>query len=1269
MAMYKNLFMAVVMLLATSGSAALVWTGTGDSISLFNEANWVDDTGSTPAADTINGGTGITADTGDENLVVISSGSGSPSNAGSYLSLGNNSLTISGDKKLGFYDTGDNNGCVIAGWQQSGQVLTVSDGATLVGVDARNFTAVIVDGGTVELSGDFTSGGTGYTDGFSISNGGSVTANRIETDYDETITVDSTSSLTLTTTEIPFARVDLEVGAKLTLSSRAYFTTYGSRIYVDGVSYAEDSSILSFAGDTSAAFAGVTVAPELSIITYNIHGGYGPDDEGTPESNLIAFRDNYMNNEDVICMQEVDGDSDDDCWAVIPDIFTNHPYSFRTINQETDYSFWETPKETSIVILSKYPFVTTDDELIQTDPTYDQWERHAQHVTIQVGEDVVDIFHFHNTYNFNDNDWEYEKSGLVSFRDYVYSELGISSLDEAENLIMLGDFNLLYANVQTILDTPELKYDGRDHICSVPYFTSSGKYATVTGDLSDHPALWASLDVQAPLPNPLTWETAPIALDSSSIYMVATNALDFNGVEYYFANTTVTDGSHDSGWQNSPSYTDTGLSEGTSYSYTVQTRDGSVNVNISTASEALSATTEEGNDAPIADDLSVVVVENGTVAVTLSGSDQEGCTLTYTVVSQPIHGTLVINGALPDLTYIPDTDYTGTDSFTYTVYDGLLTSDVATASIWVGLTPNIIAGYDFDDGTGNATRAVTVHADLVTASDFGVGAGLMDLVSNDGNCLAENTDAEGYFFGTANPISYGGGRSVFGFTDMNNADNLGLAIDNNDYMVFTITPDSGSLMNLTNFTFRTFAKTTNHAAERWALFSSLDGFAEGAQIQVGQTTVAATYVDNVVDLSAEQFQGLTNAVTFRLYIYGGNESYSAATQFDKVIVRGSVAVDEPELFEITDGCTIGIDFGATASTDPSHSWNHISVGGDATTLGLAAGGIVLIEDVTDVDGNIMTGVDFEFSNDSGQIAYDYVTAGINGDGAVINDASVYGDSIISSDASTRIVTAGTDTFTFLFTGLNDGLAYDLSGGYNLDSANFTALWSADGQSATTTSGAAADGVGYISLTDLGTDGSGNLQITVTGVGGTAHITVSALTLIASGPIAGDVEISRDEGASCKVHISELLAACTDPNGLELGVSAVDGISAGGQSVSLSNSWIFYIPAADYTLGDSFGYSITNSLGAGSSAQVIVTLNGASEADSLSLDVVPDAEGNASLVQYGIPGRVVVIDKTTNLVTGVWTAIQTNTFDATGVIEFEESNIPDQQYYRMRLYQE
>jgi hypothetical protein len=218
------------------------------------------------------------------------------------------------------------------------------------------------------------------------------------------------------------------------------------------------------------------------------------------------------------------------------------------------------------------------------------------------------------------------------------------------------------------------------------------------------------------------------------------------------------------------------------------------------------------------------------------------------------------------------------------------TIDVALDVVYYSLiqTPNVIAGYDFDDGTGTATREVTEKEANVTVSDFGVGEGLIDVIDNTGNSLAELFDAEGYTFGTANPLSYGGGRAPFGFTDMNNADNLGLAVTNNDYMVFTVTPTNGYAMDLTGFTFRSFAKTVDHAAERWALFSSIDGFEYGSQIAVGRTTEASTYVNHVVDLSAAEFLQLDEAVEFRLYIYGGNESWSSATQFDKVIVKGEV---------------------------------------------------------------------------------------------------------------------------------------------------------------------------------------------------------------------------------------------------------------------------------------------------------------------------------------------------------------------------------------------
>ncbi|MBW8002184.1 MAG: family 16 glycosylhydrolase [Planctomycetes bacterium] len=97
-------------------------------------------------------------------------------------------------------------------------------------------------------------------------------------------------------------------------------------------------------------------------------------------------------------------------------------------------------------------------------------------------------------------------------------------------------------------------------------------------------------DVTAPTPNPMTWSVLPYATGETSISMTATTASDTSGVEYYFAN--LTDPAHDSGWQASSVYNDTGLTAATSYSYTVTARDMSVNQNQGGASTTESATTD-----------------------------------------------------------------------------------------------------------------------------------------------------------------------------------------------------------------------------------------------------------------------------------------------------------------------------------------------------------------------------------------------------------------------------------------------------------------------------------------------------------------------------------------------------------------------------------------------------------------------------------------------------------------------------------------------------
>ena len=87
------------------------------------------------------------------------------------------------------------------------------------------------------------------------------------------------------------------------------------------------------------------------------------------------------------------------------------------------------------------------------------------------------------------------------------------------------------------------------------------------------------------------------------------------------------------------------------------------------------------NQPPVANGQAVEVDEDGSVAITLSGTDPEGQVLSYSVVTNPGHGTLTGSGAM--LSYTPAPDYHGTDSFSFKVNDGVHDSAPAVVAITV----------------------------------------------------------------------------------------------------------------------------------------------------------------------------------------------------------------------------------------------------------------------------------------------------------------------------------------------------------------------------------------------------------------------------------------------------------------------------------------------------------------------------------------------------------------------------------------------------------
>jgi hypothetical protein len=89
--------------------------------------------------------------------------------------------------------------------------------------------------------------------------------------------------------------------------------------------------------------------------------------------------------------------------------------------------------------------------------------------------------------------------------------------------------------------------------------------------------------------------------------------------------------------------------------------------------------------------------------------------LTYSIVSGPLHG--VLTGTAPDVTYTPDVDYNGPDSFTFQANDdGPVDSNTATVSISV--TPVNDAPVANDQSvTTNEDTSVSI---TLTASDVEV---------------------------------------------------------------------------------------------------------------------------------------------------------------------------------------------------------------------------------------------------------------------------------------------------------------------------------------------------------------------------------------------------------------------------------------------------------------------------------------------------------------------------------------------------------------------
>ncbi|QDG52672.1 tandem-95 repeat protein [Persicimonas caeni] len=144
-----------------------------------------------------------------------------------------------------------------------------------------------------------------------------------------------------------------------------------------------------------------------------------------------------------------------------------------------------------------------------------------------------------------------------------------------------------------------------------------------------------------------------------------------------------------------------------------------ITAEVGAVSADVTVTVVEGNAPPSANDHTVTTDEDTSVDIDLNGSDADNDPLTFAIQSGPTNGSLgTLETSTGQVTYTPDPNYSGSDTFTFTVDDGQATSSPATVDITVR---------EVNDGPTATDDTLTTDEDTPATADV----------------LANDTDPEG----------------------------------------------------------------------------------------------------------------------------------------------------------------------------------------------------------------------------------------------------------------------------------------------------------------------------------------------------------------------------------------------------------------------------------------------------------------------------------------------------------------------------------------------
>jgi hypothetical protein len=260
-------------------------------------------------------------------------------------------------------------------------------------------------------------------------------------------------------------------------------------------------------------------------------------------------------------------------------------------------------------------------------------------------------------------------------------------------------------NGATVTYTPNPNFHGTD---SFTYTVSDGNGGTATATVT------ITVNSVNDVPNAVD-DVANTSEDTPVIINVLANDTDADGDTLTITGTTnPANGTIVNNGDGTITYTPNADFFGTdSFTYTIGDSNG--------GSDTATVTVNVGavDDAPIANDDSATTDEDTPVVIDVlaNDTDTEGDTLSVGAVTNGAHGTVANNGT--NVTYTPNANFFGTDSFTYTASDGNGGSDTATVTVTVNSVNDAPNAADDGFSTPESTT-LTVPAPGVLANDTDV---------------------------------------------------------------------------------------------------------------------------------------------------------------------------------------------------------------------------------------------------------------------------------------------------------------------------------------------------------------------------------------------------------------------------------------------------------------------------------------------------------------------------------------------------------------------